>query len=212
MIHGNKRPPTAPASFIDAPAAVLPACPPVLISKTPPPTLLSAFTLIELLVVISIIAILAALLLPALVKAKASAQNAACRNNLRQIALGLNLYAADYSCFVPAWAYPHPDNGGKTILWFDFLQPYVVAGWPSVNWSASGTAIPQTGTYVCPAMIAWAEFIATAREHLPTFRLMAESSGLTATILMALILHRTHPPWPPWAWEDSIRHVPNLWP
>src|SRR5437773_3172413 len=61
----------------------------------------AGFSLIELLVVITIVAILAAVLLPALGKAKEQGRASVCRNNMRQLALAMTLYADENTDYLP---------------------------------------------------------------------------------------------------------------
>jgi type II secretory pathway pseudopilin PulG len=58
--------------------------------------------MVELMVVISIIAILAAILFPVFARAREKTRQMACRGNLHQIGLALQMYARDYDGRLPA--------------------------------------------------------------------------------------------------------------
>ena len=59
------------------------------------------FTLIELLVVIAVISLIAGLLFPVFAQAREKARQAKCLSNLRQLAIGMLMYAEDHDELLP---------------------------------------------------------------------------------------------------------------
>ena len=98
------------------------------------------FTLIELLVVIAIIGILATLIMPAVMKAKESANKSKCASNLRQVAIAAVSYAGEKRFFPHVRGARSLDNDWTDT---DQLRIYVALiyfGYLDTN-----------ETYICPS-------------------------------------------------------------
>jgi len=108
-----------------------------------------AFTLIELLVVIAIIGVLVGLLLPAVQQAREAANRNSCQNNLKQLALGMSLYAEALGGYPPSHHDSNPASNSATdaannqtgLGWSAFILPFIEenAIWDQIETETSGT-------------------------------------------------------------------------
>jgi prepilin-type N-terminal cleavage/methylation domain-containing protein len=86
----------------------------------------AAFSLVELLVVIAIIGILVALLLPAIQAAREAARRISCKNNVKQIAVGMHNYESSFGKLPPGYEYSWGVQGNQRgYSWATWLLPYM---------------------------------------------------------------------------------------
>lgn len=112
-----------------------------------------AFTLTELLVVLGMIALLAGVMLSAAFTTQERVLRAECADNLRQIGVGLNLYANEANDYFPICGWPSSQNPWQTYQAARVLAGtnLVIVGYENLGLLVRTKIIPDPKSLYCPS-------------------------------------------------------------
>ena len=104
------------------------------------------FTQVELVTLLCVLFVLASLLVPAVYATREASRRSRCKNNLKQIAIGLYNYHETHACLPPGWTNHTTDPGpGIRFGWMGSILPYIdqTRLYESMDWRSHKVALPH---------------------------------------------------------------------
>jgi len=111
------------------------------------------FSLVDILVSIAVMAVLIGILLPSLSRVRESARRVICQSNMKQIGLGITMYAEDHDSLIPATVYGNTENYEQlpTEMMQLHLGHDVADNWDGLGWLTQDGHITAEGVFYCPS-------------------------------------------------------------
>jgi type II secretory pathway pseudopilin PulG len=110
----------------------------------------TGFTIVDLLVSMAVMMVLISLLLPSLASVRETANQVVCRSNVRQVGLGIQMYAEDRKDRVP---YSAPVSGPPATYqpWVTNTIRFAGTGWDGLGLLFIDEYLPAPKLYYCPS-------------------------------------------------------------
>lgn len=112
-----------------------------------------AFTLVDILVSVAVMAVLIGVLLPSVAKVRESARRVICQSNLKQIGLGITMFADDNRNLIPESVYGGRNDFRQSPA--EMMQLHLgsdnAANWEGLGWLIPDGHITAEGVFYCPS-------------------------------------------------------------